>query len=221
MFTCDRPRGISRREALSGAAAIGLVAGPALAAGSTTLLRFEARRNGRQIGEQQTEIERQEAAILVRTTAEFAVKIGPITLYRYRHHALEHWASDRLAGLEAVTDQNGRMLHVTAEAGPQRMRITGPGGVREAPLTAAPFSHWNRSAARRPLFNPQDGKALGESVFGPTPAVIRLVGGATLEGQRLSFRGDAQIDDFYDASGLWAGLSGKLSDGSHLAYRRL
>lgn len=71
------------------------------------------------------------------------------------------------------------------------------------------------------MFNPQDGKRLRERASGPTPATFRPADGATLEGQRLRFQGDAHIDDFHDAGGVWAGLSGKLGDGSALICHRL
>ena len=34
-------------------------------------------------------------------------------------------------------------------------------------------------------------------------------------------RGEAEIDDFYDAQGNWLALKGKLEDGSRMEYRRI
>ena len=60
-----------------------------------------------------------------------------------------------------------------------------------------------------PLFNPQNGKLL--KVTSParsSPATGQI-------------RGDAEIDDYYDASGAWLALKGKLDDGSQVEYRRV
>ena len=37
----------------------------------------------------------------------------------------------------------------------------------------------------------------------------------------IVFRGEAEIQDFYDQSGNWTGLIGKLKDGSIIEYHRL
>jgi hypothetical protein len=50
---------------------------------------------------------------------------------------------------------------------------------------------------------------------------LRLADGAERQGVLVRFRGDAEIDDYYDEAGVWAGLSGKLGDGSYMEYRRL
>ena len=50
---------------------------------------------------------------------------------------------------------------------------------------------------------------------------LRLADGAERQGVLVRFRGDAEIDDYYDEAGVWAGLSGELGDGSYMEYRRL
>lgn len=213
---------VSRRAALAAGCALAAGMRPAEAAGGPTLLRFEASRSGRHMGVQQTSFERRGEALVVRTVAEFAVKLGPVTLYRYRHEAIERWNGERLTGLEARTNQNGRMLRVSAEAQSGGVRIVAAsGGATRAPPTVAPFSHWNREFARRPLFNPQDGGLLREMASTAEPARLRLADGSSIAGVCVRFSGDAEIADYYDQDGVWAGLVGKLKDGSALAYRRL
>lgn len=210
------------RRAVIGALPLSLTSPSVLhAAEPGAPLRFEARRNGRRIGEQQTTFAREGEVLVVRIIAEFAVKVGPVALYRYRHQATERWEAGRFTHMDARTDQNGRTIQVTAAAAGGGVRIRGPRGESMSAPQASPFSHWNLSAIRRPLFNPQDGTLLREGVSGPTPAVWRLADGSDCKGLRVRFSGDAEIDDYYDQSGTWAGLSGKLSDGSRLDYHRL
>lgn len=213
---------ISRRAALAAGFALAAGMRSAEAAAGPRLLRFEASRSGRRIGEQQTSFERRGEALIVRTVADFAVKLGPVTLYRYRHEATERWDGFRLEGLESRTNQNGRMLRVSVEAEAGGVRILAASGApTRAPPTAAPFSHWNREFARRPLFNPQDGRLLREMASAAEPAQVRLADGSSIAGVCVRFSGDAKIEDYYDQDGVWAGLVGRLQDGSALEYRRL
>jgi PAS domain-containing protein len=191
----------------------------AFGAGKVT---FEALRNGRKIGEQSTAIERRGAERIVRTLAVLAVKVGPLTVYRYRHEATERWEVDRFMRLETLTNQNGKPLRTSAQRDSDGVAIVDSTGRRvRASAATAPFSHWNREIAGRPLFNPQTGKLLRITASAPQPAPIRLANGGAIPGVRISFRGDAEIDNFYDETGAWAGLVGKLEDGSKLEYRRL
>jgi len=211
------PRILSRRE-LGGLA---LMFVPAIVSAATPVT-FEALRNGRRIGEQRTTLERQGDERIVRTVATFAVKVGPLTLYRYRHEAIERWVGDRFVRLETSTDQNGKSLRVTAQRQAEGVIIVDAAGrSTRAAATAAPFSHWNRAIAGRPLFNPQDGKVLRVTASAPQPTSIRLANGDAVRGERIQFRGDVDVDDYYDEKGGWAGLAGKLDDGSKLEYRRL
>ena len=74
---------------------------------------------------------------------------------------------------------------------------------------------------RAPLFNPQTGKLLKLSVRQRGPETIILGDGRSLSAQRVSFTGDAQIDNWYDEAGVWTALRGRLDDGSTMEYRRL
>jgi len=88
-----------------------------------------------------------------------------------------------------------------------------------APAGASPLTHWNAQALAGPLFNPQEGKLLKVSAR-------RRTDGLTTPGGRAaatlwSVRGEAEIDDWYDAEGSWLALKGKLKDGSVMEYRRV
>lgn len=185
-------------------------------------LTFEAFRNEQHIGRQVTSFERRGDSLQVLTVAEFLVKLGPIPFYRYRHNATEHWTAGAFDSIAAVTNQNGRAARVSAVRSDGRVTISpASGGAFAAPVSALPFTHWNRVIAAAPLFNPQDGKLLRETAQGPTRATVRLASGVLVPAARIGFRGDAYIDDYYGADDVWIGLGGRLSDGSWLEYRRL
>lgn len=170
-------------------------------------LAFAVARNGTRVGEHHMSFTGDPASPTVTTEVDMVVKLGPVPVYRYRHHAVERWAAGRFAGLETSTDANGKQQKVSAR------RIDG-GVIIETgkakiigPANAAPFTHWNPEVFGKPLFNPQEGGMLKVS--------------ATKKGSIWSIRGEAEIDDTYDSDGVWIALSGKLKDGSRMEYRRL
>ena len=197
-------RPLSRRDALAGVARTSTTPRALWAAPSQ--LAFAALRNGKKIGEQRMSFHQEGGGLTVHTIVEMAVKLGPLTVYRYRHQADERWVGGRFGSLETQTNANGKMLRVSAHGTAEGVEITpAAGGITNAPASALPFTHWNRKIATAPLFNPQDGKMLRETVVATST--------------KLSFRGDAEIQDFYDEAGTWIGLIGKLTDGSRLEYR--
>lgn len=88
------------------------------------------------------------------------------------------------------------------------MQITGPKGASRGPADAVPLSHWNPANFGKPLFNQQEGRMLKVTC-------------ARAGAGHWQIRGEAEIDDFYDASGTWLALKGKLEDGSKMEYRRI
>jgi hypothetical protein len=213
---------LHRREILLGGLAAAAVGAPAGAAGYPKSLAFAAYRNGARIGEQQMTFETADGLLIVRTHAEFIVKFGPVVVFRYRHDAIERWRRDRFESLETRTDAGGKRESVVATHTPSGVVIaTQSPTPATAPAGALPFTHWNMAIARAPLFNPQTGALLRQTVRRLGPSLVTLADGRRLQAQRISFTGDAAIDDWYDADGNWTALRGRLMDGSTLEYRRL
>ena len=121
---------------------------------------------------------------------------------------MERWAGGKWASIETTTNGNGKVYKASGRAMPGFVQITGPGGATRGPADALPLSHWNQASFGRPLFNQQEGKML-------------KVQCTKVRAGHWQIRGDAEIDDFYDASGNWLALKGKLEDGSKLEYKRI
>ena len=170
-------------------------------------LAFAVSRNGAHVGEHHMSFAGDPASPTVTTDVDMVVKLGPVPVYRYRHHAVERWAAGRFSGLETTTNGNGKLQKVSARRVDGGVVIETGRGRAAGPADASPFTHWNSAVFGKPLFNPQDGKLLKAT--------------ASKQGSTWSVRGDAEIDDTYDADGVWSALSGKLEDGSRMTYRRL
>ena len=200
------PTVLHRRALL--AAGLLLPLAPRLARADSRSLSFAVFRNGTRIGEHHIAFSGDDKALTATTEAVMTVKIGPVPVFRYKHHAVEKRLEGVFASLVTSTNSNGKAEHVTAERTDSEVRIECPGGSLTAPATADPMTHWNPRVFSGPLFNPQNGKLLKVTT-------------AKLGPGHWSIRGEAEIDDFYDASGAWSGLKGKLEDGSRIEDRRV
>ncbi len=185
-------------------------------------LAFSVFRNGAHLGEQRMTFEAAGDDLKATTHVEFAVQLGPVTLYRYRHEAVEQWQGGRFSSLQTHTNSNGKLQRLSAMRRDGAVQIAPAGAAPlSAPEAALPFTHWNRAIAKAPLFDPQDGRLLSETAREVGAGQVRLADGRSVGAQGIAFSGSAEIEDWYEPSGLWTGLRGKLKDGSTLEYRRL
>lgn len=210
----------SRRALL--AAGLSLAAPSALAAGpSGGRLSFAVFRNDVKVGEHVMVFSGDPSAPLVTTDVAMQVRLGPVPVYRYTHHAVERWTGGRFASLDTTTNSNGKREKVTARRSSEGLTIETLKGPVIAPPTAAPLTHWNAEVFGKPLFNPQEGKVLKVSASRKGASQIALANGRKIDAQLWSIRGETEIDDWYDANGVWSGLKGRVQDGSMIEYRRL
>lgn len=199
------PQALTRR-ALIGAAPL-LVGLPTALQAAPRALTFAVFRNGQKIGEHAMTFTQDGTSTVARSDVAMSVRLGPVPVYKYRHSATERWQDDRFASLETSTNGNGKRQTVSAEATRGGVLIQTLKGSLRAAADTSPLTHWNPRALRGPLFNPQDGKLLKVQVAQAGPG-------------HWTIRGDAEIDDFYDAAGVWKSLRGRLEDGSQIEYRR-
>lgn len=205
-----------------------LAAGALLAAPSPLLaaapanrrLVFTVLRNGERIGEHRMSFSGDAASPTVSTEIDMAVKLGSVTVYRYRHTAREVWADGRFESLESVTDATAGDRKVSARRTASGVLIRT--GRREvlAPAGTSPLTHWNSKVLTGRLFNPQEGDLVRITAAPKGVRPVMLADGRSIEAQVWSLRGEAEIDNWYDKAGVWTGLKGRLKDGSVIEYRR-
>ncbi|MFM1958873.1 MAG: hypothetical protein RL588_390 [Pseudomonadota bacterium] len=211
----------TRRTLLAAAGLLAAAPSPLLAAPPPNRrLAFAVLRNGQRIGEHRMTFSGDAASPTVSTEVDMTVKVGSVTVYRYRHTAREVWADGRFESLESVTDATAGDRKVSARRTPSGVLIRT--GRREvlAPAGTAPLTHWNSRVLTGRLFNPQEGDLvrITASPKGVRPVV--LADGRSVEAQVWALRGEAEIDNWYDKAGVWTGLKGRLKDGSVIEYRR-
>ena len=180
---------------------------PSLAMAAPKALSFAVFRNGTHIGEHHVSFGGSGDGVIATADAILIVKLGPVPVFKYKHHAVETRAGGDFVSLVTSTDSNGKGEKVSAEKDGGAVRISCASGDVTAPANANPFTHWNSAVFAGPLFNPQTGKIIKAK--------------ATKAGAgHWQLRGDTEIDDWYDDAGVWQSLKGKLNDGSMIEYRR-
>lgn len=180
---------------------------PSLALAAPKSLSFGVFRNGTKIGEHHVAFAGEEADLTATTDAVMLVKIGPVPVFRYHHHAFEKHAGGVFASLETSTTTNGKEEHVAAERAGGAIHVDCTYGKAVLAADVNPMNHWNQAIFAAPMFNPQTGKMMKIKTAKVGPG-------------HWTIRGEAEIDDYYDESGVWQALSGKLDDGSKVEYRR-
>ena len=187
-------------------------------------LAFDVIREGERIGTHALRFTQSGGVLAVEITVALQVTLGPVTLFRYRHHALERWRDGVFVALETRTDDDGTPVWVQAARQPDGIRIAAARGPKIAPpllLPAAtlPLSHWNRAVTRSALFDPQDGVAMHETVAarGASPVTVA---GRSVDAERFDFAGQVTLSNWYDATDGWVALRATVKDGSVLEYHR-
>lgn len=211
---------IARRRLLLSVPAL-LVARPtyALPVPASKALRFDIVRNGSVIGTHSLLFEPVDDALTVRIAADISIGLGPITLFRYRHRAVEHWQRGEITALDAETNDDGTVERTTVRRSGRILVVDGTkSGRYEAPPGTLPATHWNRQMLEGPMINTQDGRLMRPTVTRLGPR--RLDGPRPIMADEITLRGDADFDTWYDSNPTWVGLRFTARDGSVIRYQR-
>jgi hypothetical protein len=184
-------------------------------------LTFSVWRDAQQIGRHSLVFRGDARDFQVEIDATMAVRLGPLTLFQYHHQATEVWRGGAFAALTSRSVTNGRREQVSATASSGGVTVGTLGGERELAANTLPLTHWNARALAGPLFNPQTGALMRESITRRAGQVLRKPDGRSLISTAYVLSGDAEITDWYDANGVWVALRAKAPDGSVIDYRQV
>lgn len=183
---------------------------------------FKVYRKGSHIGEHDLRFEQDGDLLTVTGNVRILVRVGPVPVYRYSHRCTERWRGDRFVSMDSATQSNVSKHVVSASRAVDGVRVTPSGAAPYVlPGNAAPLTHWNKSIYGNALFNPDDGKILRINLAGRAEDNCRQDDGSSVRATRYTLTGDSNMDDYYDAADVWAGLHTKVEDGSFVDYRRV
>lgn len=198
---------------------VAFAATSAQADANVTTMNFAVTRNGEQIGSSTVRLRRDGE----RTTAEIAtsieVKIAYITVYRYSHRQTEHWVGDRLAALNAVTDDNGNVHKVNVTRSGDRLAVDANGKRSEIDPAVTTANLWNPSVIRiTRALNTKDGSVIPISVVdrGREQLVLR---GRPTTAHRYTVNTTVPQEVWYDEQLRLLQVELRGSDGSTIRYQ--
>jgi hypothetical protein len=214
--SAQRDHALGRRAVLLGALASPVLAAPPVSGA----LDFRILRNDGQIGTHRLRFARDADTLTVRIDSAVRVGLGPITFHRYAHRATETWRVGRFYEYESETDENGTMGRTLIRRSADGIRAEGrlaPSYV--APDGALPLTHWNRAMLDGPMISGQTGELLRPSVRWLGRSSVMTAGGAVVA-EHAALSGNPDLETWYDADGVWAGIRQIARDGSVIRYER-
>lgn len=163
----------------------------------------------RVIGSHEVRIEGDADAFAVQSEVDIDVSILGLSLFTYRHSAVETWENGRLIAFASTTAGDERKERVTGRATPDGFAVEGRKGLVMAPADIMVGSFWTqRMMAQDVLLDPQKG-VLEEQVVREREQTTWDVGGEPRPITRYRIASILNGDIAYDRAGRWVGAKFK------------
>ncbi len=211
MSARDRVRGTMCRRAFvaSGAAGLVMLPGvlPVAAFAMPADIAFEIIREGEKIGVHEVRFTPLgNGDFEARTNVDVAVRLGFITLFRFRQEITETWRRGTMVEAEGLTDDDGEKARFHAELRGRELVIDGPAGLQKAPLGAmTDIAFWNPKIARQDQVVDTWLGQLAPLIVGAGDVEEIELRGRRLRARRFSFTANRGRSGkvWYDEDGVW------------------
>jgi len=198
-----------------------LVISPAQAA--TPKIQFDMVREGKKIGIHQVVVKEKDDVQKVTVKIVIDVKLGPLTLYKYRHESHETWKEGKLTALHSRTLDKGKNYSVDVEEnGDGTLRMTNQEDEEYiVKNTIIPTSYWNKALTEQTeLLDTQKGLVrIVNFLQGTEETYSGRIGGTVYRAIPYTMSGDLRMKLWYTPEGEWVGLQFQQKD-STIVYRR-
>jgi hypothetical protein len=185
------------------------------------VMEFQLMRHGGSIGTHRLEFQVAGGDLRVIIAVNVVVRLGPIPLVRYVHHAMETWQGGLLSGLQGQTNKNGTLMQMRAYRVAEGLRVEGSGtDPYIAPPDALPTTYWNMDMLWVPMIGTQDGGLVHPKVAERGVEPVRLASGGELPARCYNLSGDLELSLWYHEA-AWVGMRFEVADGSVITYEKL
>lgn len=172
------------------------------------------------IGYHEFDVEHRGDTVVVRTEAEFDVRILFLTAFSYRHENVETWRDDCLLTIDASTDNNGQALRVEGRESDDRFDLVATNESRSLPGCVQTFAYWNPAileASR--LLNSQTGEYEAVSAEFEAKDQLRINGVPTPADRYTLMTKGGKISLWYsEGDRRWLALEAPAKGGRRLRY---
>ncbi len=189
---------------------------------SDTQLDFDVYLDDKPVGVHRVIVDSAAGEKRVQVEAQFDIKFLAFTAYKYRHRADETWRNGCIARLETRTNDNGKMLTVDAQPGPQGLVVKTGEESTSLGGCVRTFAYWDPGLLRsQRLLNTQTGEYEQASLKQLDNKPLSFKGREY--GTRryvLSVDGKADIELWYAPDDTWQALRTTVSGDKVLRYVR-
>lgn len=170
-------------------------------------IKYNVLRKGKPFGEHNLFFEPDgENGFTVTNDIELTAKIGPITVYSYRHNSTETWQDSQLVGLKAQTRKEGNDLEASANLTQNGLSVMGTNYTGVYPADIVPASHWNVGQLySTKMLSTEGGQALDVVVQNLGRETI-TVAGKSLKTTKYKLSSELDVNLWYDDAGRWVKL---------------
>ncbi len=160
--------------------------------------------------------------LLVRSDAEFQVKVLFVTAFDYEHSNSEVWRNGCLQSLDATTNSNGKKSEVLGRLEGGTFVVESGSQSQAVDECVASFAYWDRKLLEREqLLNAQTGEYLNIETKALPAQRLKIAQQEILVEQVHLAAKDVDIVVSYAAgTGAWVALDSTLKNGRTLSYRR-
>lgn len=181
--------------------------------------RFNVLLDNKPIGQHSFVLSLDQRQQVLKSEADYNVKLLGFNAYRYQHLAVERWEGGCLSEIEARTNDNGDALALKGRKDDAGFILNGPAGTRSLPGCVMSFAYWNPAILKESrLLNAQNGEYLAVSVRDLGAESLSL-GSAKIAARRYRLdAGKFSIDLWYGAGNQWLALETRTAEGRLLRY---
>lgn len=157
---------------------------------------------------------------LIKSSAQFDVKLLFFTAYSYTHENSELWQGQCLTRMTAVTNDNGEELLVKGSADSSGFLVKTLDDSAKLPQCVMSFAYWDPAIleANR-LLNAQTGEYIDVSVESFGKDLIDVQGKLTPAQHYRLIGENLQIDLWYSTDNQWLALESTTEGGRRISYR--
>lgn len=153
----------------------------------------------------------------VRSDVDLDVKLGPISLFKYRLDTTETWQGGKLIGLSGKTNNDGNKARVSASADGDTLNVDGTKFEGELPTSIIPSSHWNiRQVYSDRMLSTESGEVLDIEIEIIGTETVK-VGSGAVDATHYRLISDINVDLWYDDQSRWVKLKFEV-DGQNIEY---
>lgn len=182
------------------------------------VIDYTVLRKGKPFGSHVLTFERKDDdRFTVTTDVDLDVKLGPISLFKYRLDAKESWENGKLVELSGKVNNDGDKASVKASAEDETLNVDGTKFDGKLPASIIPSSHWNiQQVFSDRMLSTESGEVIDISMEKMGADRVK-VGDQMVDATHYRLMSDINVDLWYDDQSRWVKLKFEI-DGQNIEY---